>query len=161
MFLGHRESLYRATSNRAIRVPVSSLHDLRWVAEIGGPMPFADRERFRRQLQWKLDGRGKRVKPRVRRVGAIFALILLLLAIGSFALVFGFVVRMGLFDTGNFLALFFLFFGIPIAVQAIARVTLTWLFVRFGWLTPEEGPDFAWMTTRYPPSCWEPFEDDE
>jgi hypothetical protein len=97
-------------------------------------------------------------------VAALSSLVLLLLALGSIALAFAGVVFLGLDGRNDPRSLLFkigLFLGIPIAIQAAARILLTRLFVRLGWLTAEEASDFTWMVHKYPPSCWEPFDEDE
>jgi hypothetical protein len=109
---------------------------------------------------------GKRVKPRVRRVAMLFSFALLLLGLGSIVLCFVVVVflkhekaNVPRFVSTGILLLFF--YGIPIALQVAGRILLTKLFVRLGWLTPAEARDFAWIVHGYPPSCLEPFEEDE
>ncbi len=106
---------------------------------------------------------GKRVKPRVRRACALFAVVLLLLAVGSIFLAIVLLEALGLFecdDQHSGLIQLAVFFGFPIAVQAMGRVLLTRLFVRLGWVTPAEAPGFMWMVCQYPASCWESGEED-
>ncbi len=105
----------------------------------------------------------EQVKPRVRRVAALFAIVLLLLALGSIALALAIVVFLGLHDHEDWRAEAFgvlLFLGIPIALQAAARILLTRLFVRLRWLTAAEAAEFTWMVHRWPRSCRKPSEKD-
>ena len=106
----------------------------------------------------------ERVKPRVRRVAALFAILLLLLLFGSIALALAIVVILGLGEQDDWRADVFgilLFFGVPIVLQAAGRILLTRLFVWLGWLRAAEATEFTWMVHKWPPSCREPREEDE
>jgi hypothetical protein len=117
-------------------------------------------EEFRRRLLTP----GKRVKPRVRRVAAVFVVTLILLGLGTIGAVIVLIVVFDLYGpaapvSGTVVSVCAILF--PIASQLLGRVLLTKLFVGLGWLTSEEGRDFAWMGHRFPPSCWEPFAEDD
>ena len=134
-----------------------------FLAALIGPMTTtAKHKSFRSTLPSYLDG--KRVKPRVQRVVRLFSFALGLLFLGSIALVLA-VTAFVDFGKRNdpraavFRVLFF--YGTPVALYVAARILLTRLFARLGWLTPTEAHDLAWMGKRYPPSFLEPFEEDE
>ncbi len=110
------------------------------------------------------DTGGQRVKPRVRRASAVYTLALLFLALASFPLAVAVAVVLGLAGHNNPLVRMLgvlLCFGIVIALQAVARIVLTRVFVRLGWLTPEEAAEFRRMSNKYPSSCLEPCDEAE
>jgi hypothetical protein len=106
----------------------------------------------------------EQVKPHVRLVAVLFAMVLLLFALGSIALALAIVVLLALHEHEDWRAELFgvlVFLGIPIAIQAAAaRILLTGLFVRLRWLTAEEAAEFTWMVHRWPRSSRKPSEKD-
>ena len=126
-------------------------------------MHFSGRERFREQLAWKIDGRGRRVKPRVRAVVWLFGFILLaffiLPFVGAFVAidVFRLYGPRSAFNTEIFLYAVMLAF----ILNAVGRLLLPELFLWLGWLTREEAREIRWMGSRYPKSCWEPPDEEE
>lgn len=124
--------------------------------------PSSEREQFRKQLAWKLDGRGKRVKPRVRLVVWLFGSILLVASVLPFVAAFVIIDFFNLCGNNSaFGDQIFLYAVILVFIlNAVGRLLLPEFFLWLRWLTPEEARDIRWMVGRYPASCWEPPEGD-
>ncbi len=125
-------------------------------------MATPEQERF--LAQYRFEGPGKRVKPRVRSLMALVGLGQFLVFNGTLALVFFIHVLHG---AGNDpkedwppLLIVLLFYVSPIVTMIIARLLMMRLLLRFKLLSPEEGRDLKWYSDRhFPPSCWEPHDD--
>lgn len=123
-------------------------------------MATPEQERF--LAQYRFQGPGKRVKPRVRRVVALFSLALMLLLILSLIclfVLFGCLERRQVTILQHWQAQTLTLLLVPLLVSFLGRIFLSRIFVWIGWLSPEEGRDVTWMVNTYPPSCWEPHDD--
>lgn len=126
-------------------------------------MATPEQERF--LAQYRFQGPGKRVKPRVRSLMALVGLGQFLVAAGTLAFVFFCVHVLHWFgndlkENGPFLVVVLLFYGSPIATMTIARLLMIRLLVLFKLLSLEEGRDLKWYSGKhFPPSCWERHDD--
>jgi hypothetical protein len=129
-----------------------------FLAALSGPMTRSTHKSFRLAPPEYM--KGKRVKPRLRRVFALISFGGFLSYLGAFVLAVAGVAFLGHDDWGGPVGVLLLL-AIPITILAISHVLLTGFFVRLGWLTAEEASDFAWMAGRYPPSFLEQLDADE
>jgi hypothetical protein len=126
-------------------------------------MATPEQERF--LAQYRFQGPGKRVKPRVRSLMALVGLGQFLVFTGTLAL--GLFCVHALHGVGNdlkkngpSLLVVLLFYTSPIVTMTITRLLMIRLLLRFKLLSPEEGRDLKWYSDKhFPPSCWEPHDD--
>ena len=125
---------------------------------------MATPEQARFLAQFRFQGPGKRVKPRVRSARNLITLVGFLAVYAALACVIGGVVllrKLGLDVMERWPAACLLYYFVPLLAMLVASMLMLKFVVRRKWVTPQEGNEILShrRLKHLPPCCWEPYND--